>query len=146
MRAIGCAGRAALGEVDPMGFDEKVGRARVVQSCQDLMRFRAMFSRHFAHSPARRFGDEGERTMLRALHRYGRYRAELIKKGLEQAKVPFTARTVIEHWDMADYHLLPETGAGSIEGSNRAVTVTLHDPAEWQRWREYEAAVEIARL
>ncbi len=129
-----------------MGFDETVDRAGIVQSCQDLMRFQAMFARHFAYSPARRFGEEGERTLLRALHRYGRYRAELIRKGLETAKAPLTARTVIEHWDMADYPLLAETGAGSIEGSDRAVTVTLRDPAEWERWREYEAGVEIARL
>jgi hypothetical protein len=105
-----------------MGFDEKVDRAGVVQSCQDLMRFQAMFSRHFAHSPVTRFGDEGERTILRALHRYGRYRAGLIGSGLKQANLPLTARTIIEHWDMADYHLLPETGAGSIEGSDRADT------------------------
>jgi len=129
-----------------VGFDERVDRAGVVQSCQDLMRFQAMFGRHFAHSLARRLGDEGERTILRALHRYGQYRAALIEKGLETARVPLTARTVIEHWDMADYHLLLETGVGSIEGSSRAVTVTLHDPAEWQRWREYEAGLEIARL
>src|SRR5262245_41220975 len=110
------------------------------------MRFQAMFSRHFAHSPARRLGEEGERTMLHALHRYGRYRAELIRKGLERAKAPLTARSVVEHWDMADYHLLPETGTGAIEGSDRAVTVTRRDPVEWQRWREYEAGVDIARL
>jgi hypothetical protein len=70
--------RAGLGEVIAMGFDEKVDRAGGVQSCQDLMRFQAMFSRHFAHSPVTRFGDEGERTILRALHRYGQYRAGLI--------------------------------------------------------------------
>jgi hypothetical protein len=129
-----------------MGFDEKVDRAGVVQSCQDLMRFQAMFARHFAHSPAQRLGAEGEPTMLRALHRYGRYRAGLITTALARAKAPLTARTLIEHWDMADYHLLPETGAGAIEGSDGAVTVTLADPPEWQRWREYEAGVEIARL
>ena len=129
-----------------MGFDEKVDRAGVVQSCQDLMRFQAMFARHFAYSPSTRLGPEGEPTMLRALHRYGRYRAELIRKGLERANLPVTARTVIEHWDMADYHLLRDTGTGVIEGSDRAVTVTLSDPAEWHRWREYDAGVEIARL
>jgi len=129
-----------------MGFDEQVDRAGVIHSCQDLMRFQAMFARHFAHSPARRLGAEGEMTMLRALHRYGRYRAELIRKELERAKAPLTARTVLERWDMADYHLLPETGTGLIEGSNRAVTVTLSDPPEWRRWREYDAGVEIARL
>src|SRR5712692_10997184 len=116
-----------------MGFDEQVDRAGVAQSCQDLMRFQAMFARHFAHSPARRLGADGEGTMLRALHRYGRYRAELIRKALERAKAPLTARTMIEHWDMADYHLLPETGAGFMEGSDRAVTVTLSDPEEWRR-------------
>jgi hypothetical protein len=129
-----------------MGFDEKVDRAGVVQSCQDLMRFQAMFARHFAYSPSTRLGPEGEPTMLRALHRYGRYRAELIRKGLERANLPVTARTMIEHWDMADYHLLSDTGTGVIEGSDRAVTVTLSDPAEWHRWREYDAGVEIARL
>ncbi len=129
-----------------MGFDEQVDRAGVVQSCQDLMRFQAMFARHFAHSPATRFGDQGEQAMLRALHRYGRHRAALIRNGVERAGVPLTARTMVEHWDMADYHLLAETGAGSIEGSPRAVTVTLADPEEWRRWREYEAGVEIARL
>jgi hypothetical protein len=129
-----------------MGFDEKVDRTGVVQSCQDLMRFQAMFARHFAHSPATRLGPEGEPTMLRALHRYGQYRAGLIRARLERAKASLTARTVVEHWDMADYHLLAETGTGNIEGSDRAVTVTLTDPTEWQRWREYDAGVEIARL
>jgi hypothetical protein len=129
-----------------MGFDEKIDRAGVVQSCQDLLRFQAMFARHFAHTPARQFGDEGERTMLRGLQRYGRYRAGHILKALERARAPLTARSIVEHWDMADYHLLAETGAGSVEGSDRAVTVTLADPAEWQRWREYPAGVDIARL
>ena len=129
-----------------MGFDEQVDRAGVVQSCQDLMRFQAMFSRHFAHSPARRFGDEGEQTVLHALRRYGRYRAALIRNSLDKAHAPLSARTLIEHWDLADYHLLTETGTGSIEGSGRTVTVTLDDPAEWQRWREYDAGVDIARL
>lgn len=129
-----------------MGFDEKVDRAGVVESCQDLMRFQAMFSRHFVHSPVTRFGDEGERTILRALRRYGQYRAGLIGSGLKKANLPLTARTIIEHWDMADYHLLPETGAGSIEGSDRAVTVTIDEASEWHRWREYQAGVEIARL
>ncbi len=129
-----------------MGFDEQVDRAGVVQSCQDLMRFQAMFSRHFAHSAAKRLGDEGETTVLRGLHRYGQYRAGLIRTALEKASTALTARTVIEHWDMADLHLLTETGAGSIEGTDRAVTVTVREAPEWQRWREYEAGVEIARL
>ena len=129
-----------------MGFDEQVDRAGVVASCQDLMRFQAMFARHFAHAPAARFGEPGEQAMLHALHRYGRHRAALIRRSIDKAGVPLTARTMVEHWDMADYHLLAETGAGSIEGSPRVVTVTLADPDEWQRWREYEAGVEVARL
>jgi hypothetical protein len=129
-----------------MGFDERVDRSGVVQSCQDLMRFQAMFARHFARSPAERLGAEGEAAVLQGLQRYGRYRAALIRTGVAEAGLPLTARTAIEHWDMADCHLLPETAAGAIHGTDRAVTVTLHDPVEWQRWREYEAGVEIARL
>lgn len=129
-----------------MGFDEGVDRAGVVQSCQDLMRFQAMFGRHFAHSPVRRFGDEGEKAILHALHRYGLYRAGVIRKTLEAAGARLTARTVVERWDMADYHLLSASGTGAIEGSDRAVTVTINDAPEWERWREYDTGVEIARL
>src|SRR5262249_61046253 len=102
------AGRAR--EEGVMGFEEQVARGGVVQSCQDLMRFQAMFSRHFAHSAARQFGEEGERTLLRALHRYGQYRAGLIRKALDRAAVQLTARAVIEPWDMADCHLSTQTG------------------------------------
>jgi hypothetical protein len=129
-----------------MGFDESVDRSGVIQSCEDLMRFQAMFARHFSHSAARRLGDTGEKMVLHALQRYGRYRADLIKKALGAAKVPLTARSAIEHWDMADYHLLSETGSGTIEGSPREVAVMLRDPAEWQRWREYESGLDVARL
>lgn len=129
-----------------MGFNEQVDRAGVVSSCRDLLRFQAMFSRHFAGSPARRFGRDGEAAVLAGLGRYGEYRAGLIKENLRKAKVPLTARGLIEHWDMADVHLLEESGTGEIAGSHRAVTVTTSDSADWERWREYDNGVELARL
>jgi len=137
---------AAAREVTTVGFDEQVDRTGVVQSCEDLMRFQAMFARHFAHSVARQLGPEGEAAVLGGLHRYGRYRAELIRRALARVAIPPTARAVVTHWDMADYHLASETDTGTIEGGDRAVTVTLRDPVEWQRWRTYEAGVDVARL
>ena len=127
-----------------MGFDEQVTREGVVESCQDLMRFQAMFSRHFVHAPVARFGDEGERAIRAGLRRYGAYRADLIRKNLGDA--PLTARSLVESWDMADYHLLTEVGTGTIEGSDRSVTVTIQDGSDWARWREYEEGLATARL
>jgi len=127
-----------------MGFDEQVTREGVVDSCQDLMRFQAMFSRHFVQAPVARFGDEGERAIRAGLRRYGAYRADLIRKNLNGA--PLTARSLVESWDMADYHLLTEVGTGAIEGSDRSVTVTIQDGPDWARWREYEEGLATARL
>ena len=72
------------------------------------------------------------------------YRADLIRKNLGDA--PLTARSLVEAWDMADYHLLTEVGTGAIEGSDRSVTVTVHDGPDWARWREYEEGLATARL
>lgn len=129
-----------------MGFDEKVDRRGVVGSCADLLRFQAMFSRHFMHSPARRFGKEGEATILKALDRYGAYRANLIKSKLKKSKTELTARTAVEHWDMADLHLLTEEGTGEITGSDGEVTIAWQASPDWERWREYDGGVEMARL
>ncbi|MEX2650134.1 MAG: hypothetical protein WD673_14075 [Alphaproteobacteria bacterium] len=129
-----------------MGFDERVDRAGVVASCQDLLRFQAMFARHFAGGPAGAFGPEGEAVVLRALRRYGEYRGRLIRAAIEAAKRPITARAIALHWDMADLHLLTETGGGTIEGSDKTVVVTIRDSPDWGRWREYDDGVELARL
>jgi hypothetical protein len=128
------------------GFDEKVDRAGVVGSCQDLLRFQAMFARHFAGGPASAFGADGEAAVLRALRRYGEYRGTLIRDAIEAAKEPITAPAIALHWDMADLHLLTETGAGTIVGDDRRVTVTIHESNDWERWREYADGVELARL
>ena len=129
-----------------MGFDERVDRAGVVSSCADLLRFQAMFSRHFAGAPAKRFGAKGRDAIIAALGRYGTYRAGLIKANLRKAKAGLDARTLIEHWDMADYHMLTEEGTGEIEGSARSVAVTIRGGPDWERWREYADGVELARL
>ncbi|MBM3583972.1 MAG: hypothetical protein FJX36_05935 [Alphaproteobacteria bacterium] len=128
-----------------MGFDEKVDRAGVVGSCQDLLRFQAMFARHFAGGPADRFGAEGEAVVVCALRRYGQYRGQLIRDALEAAKQAITARSIVTHWDMADLHLLTETGSGTIMGDDRRVTITFRDSPDWGRWREYDDGVRLAR-
>ncbi len=129
-----------------MGFNEQVDRAGVVSSCQDLLRFQAMFTRHFAGTPKARFGAAGEAAALAGLERYGVYRAGLIKANLRKAKVALTARSLIEHWDMADVHLLEELGCGTVVGNGRSATVTIADSADWGRWREYDDGVALARL
>lgn len=110
-----------------MGFDEKTTRQGVISSCQDLLRFQAMFARHFALAPVRQFGARGEAAIRQGLDRYGRYRGGLIKAALAQAGLPLTARTLLAHWDMADVHLLSETGGGEMAGSDRRVRVTIAD-------------------
>jgi len=129
-----------------MGFDEKVDRKGVIQSCDDLLKFQAMFHRHFGGGPVAKFGPKGETTILKGLHEYGQYRADLIKEKLKKKKAKLTARTLIEQWDMADYHMLTETGSGRIEGSERTAVVTFHDSPDWSRWREYDNGVSLARL
>lgn len=129
-----------------MGFDEKVDRPGVVGSCEDLLRFQAMFSRHFMHTPVCRFGTAGEAVILKALGRYGAYRAALIRSNLRKAKAKLTARTLIEQWDMADLHLLTEQDTGEIMGSDAEVSVTWRSSPAWARWAEYEDGVEMARL
>jgi hypothetical protein len=110
------------------------------------MRFQAMFSRHFSYSPINQFGEAGSRAMREALRRYGVYRAGVTRLNVEKAGVALTAASAIEHWDMADFHLLSELVPGSIVGSRRTVTVTLQQCAEWERWREYTNGVDIARF
>ncbi len=129
-----------------MGFDEQVNREGVISSCQDLLRFQAMFSRHFAGAPIKRFGGAGEQAIRKGLRRYGAYRGALIKGKLQKAGAPLTARSLVEQWDMADYHLLTDAGTGTIDGSDRSVTVTINDSPDWARWREYEGGVDLARL
>lgn len=129
-----------------MGFDEKTTRQGVISSCQDLLRFQAMFARHFALAPVRQFGARGEAAIRQGLDRYGRYRGGLIKAALAQAGLPLTARTLLAHWDMADVHLLSETGGGEMAGSDRRVRVTIADGPDWARWREYVGGAELARL
>ncbi|MBM3540615.1 MAG: hypothetical protein FJX51_01080 [Alphaproteobacteria bacterium] len=129
-----------------MGFDEKIDRSGVTSSCADLLRFQAMFHRHFAGGPVAAFGPKGEDAVMKGLHRYGLYRANLIKAKLKKKKAKLTARTLIEQWDMADYHMLTETGSGRIEGSERTAVVTFHDSHDWERWREYDDGAALARL
>lgn len=129
-----------------MGFDEKVDRRGVIDSCEDLLRFQAMFSRHFMHAPVRRFGAEGEAVILKALERFGTYRAGLIKTNLKKSKAKLSARTLVENWDMADLHLLTEQGTGEINGSDAEVSVTWRSSPDWARWAEYENGADMARL
>jgi hypothetical protein len=129
-----------------MGFNEQTDREGIVGSCRDLMRFQAMFARHFAHSPIDRFGEEGAQSMRTALGRYGAYRAGVTRGNVEASGVALTAATAIEHWDMADFHLMSELNPGSIAGTDESVSVTLQRCAEWERWREYPDSLGIARL
>jgi hypothetical protein len=129
-----------------MGFDERVDRAGVVESCRDLLRFQAMFARHFVGGLAAALGPEGEDAIGQGLRRYGQYRGRLIKDAIAAAKQPVTAETIARHWDMADLHLLSETGAGTVEASARTLRVTMRDGADWERWREYDNGVALARL
>jgi hypothetical protein len=129
-----------------MGFNEQTDREGIVGSCRDLMRFQAMFSRHFAHSPIDRFGEEGAQAMRTALRRYGAYRAGVTRRNVRTAGVALTAASAIEHWDMADFHLMSELVPGSIAGTDQSVSVTLQHCAEWERWEEYPESLSIARL
>ncbi|MGH6719605.1 MAG: L-2-amino-thiazoline-4-carboxylic acid hydrolase [Alphaproteobacteria bacterium] len=129
-----------------MGFDERVDRAGVVGSCQDLLRFQAMFARHFAGRLAAALGSDGDAAIRHGLQCYGQYRGRLIRDAIAAAKEPVTAQAIARHWDMADLHLLTETGGGTLEGSPRALAVTIRDGADWERWREYDDGVAIARL
>jgi len=95
-----------------MGFNEQTDREGIVGSCRDLMRFQAMFSRHFAHSPIDRFGEEGAQAMRTALRRYGAHRAGVTRRNVQTAGVVLTAASAIEHWDMADFHLMSELVPG----------------------------------
>lgn len=128
-----------------MGFNERTDRAGVVDSCADLLRFQAMFCRHFAAAPTERFGPPGDQAMSRALARLGRYRAGVIARKLHDKGHALTARSVIGEWDMADYPLLVETGQGEIDGTEHDMTVVMHDSPDWARWREYPDGVELAR-
>jgi hypothetical protein len=129
-----------------MGFNEQTDRDGIVASCRDLMRFQAMFSRHFAFSPTAEFGEAGVQAMRTALRRYGAYRAGITRRHLDTAGLPLTAANAILHWDMADVHLMSESIPGSVAGSERAVTVVLQDCPEWERWREYPNGRDIARF
>lgn len=129
-----------------MGFNEQTDRQGVIDSCRDLMRFQAMFSRHFAFSAIDQFGQAGAAAMQEGLRRYGAYRASITRRNVEKAGVELTAASAILHWDMADYHLQSERLPGSITGSDGSVTVTLSRCDEWERWREYPNGLEIARF
>jgi hypothetical protein len=129
-----------------MGFDERVDRAGVTSSCTDLLKFQAMFHRHFGGGPVKRFLDKGEKVAMKGLFRYGQYRADLIRDKLKKKKAKTTARAIVEQWDMADLHMLSETGSGRIEGNDRSVSITYRDSPDWSRWREYEDGVRLARL
>ena len=129
-----------------MGFNEQTDRTGIIDSCRDLMRFQAMFSRHFCYSPIDRFGEAGSRAMRDALRRYGVYRAGVTRRNVERAGVQLTAASAIEHWDMADYHLMSELVPDSIVGSERSAAVTLQRCTEWERWREYPNGLAIARF
>jgi hypothetical protein len=128
-----------------MGFDQQVDRAGNLQSCKDLLRFQALFSRHFAWSLVRDFGAAGERAASTALRRYGLYRGGLIKTSIAKAGVPLTARSVVEYWDMADYHMGTELGTAHISGSDREVTATITSTPEWTYWKANDS-VDLARL
>lgn len=128
-----------------MGFNEQTDRTGIIDSCRDLMRFQAMFSRHFSYSPIDRFGEPGSRAMREALRRYGAYRAGVTRRNVQKSGVELTVASAIEHWDMADYHLLSELVPGSIVGSGKSVAVTLQQCTEWERWREYPNGLDIAR-
>jgi hypothetical protein len=129
-----------------MGFDEKVDRRGVVGSCEDLLRFQAMFSRHFMFAPVKAFGAAGEAAILKGLHRYGLYRAALIKQNLKRSKARLSAKSLVESWDMADLHLLTELGTGDIAGNEAEVTVTFRRSPDWERWKEYRRGADMARL
>ncbi len=129
-----------------MGFDERIDRQGVIGSCNDLLRFQAMFARHFMHGPVLRFGQEGEAAILTALDRYGAYRGGLIRASIKKKRAKLNAQTLVENWDMADLHLLTETGAGEISGHPGEVRVIYRDSPDWARWREYDDGVAMARL
>lgn len=128
-----------------MGFNERTDRAGIVDSCQDLLRFQAMFSRHFVQGPRERFGDPGEAAIDHALTRYGQYRGAVITRKLRATGRPLSARALIDAWDTADYALLVETGLGSIDGTEHDVTVVMSDSPDWARWREYPDGVALAQ-
>lgn len=129
-----------------MGFNEQTDRNGIIGSCRDLMRFQAMFCRHFAQTPIDRFGEPGAEAIAIALRRYGAYRADVIRLNLAAAGAPLTAASVIAHWDMADFHLMSDAAPESVVGSEASVTVTLQNCPEWERWREYPNGLAIARL
>ncbi len=126
-----------------MGFDQKVDRAGNIQSCKDLLRFQALFTKHFALSIGRDFNEETARAALR---RYGMYRGGFIKSQIAKAGQPVTARTIVEHWDAADYHMGTELGTVDIAGSDRQAAVTIRSTPEWNYWRVQDRGEELARI
>ncbi len=129
-----------------MGFDQKVDRAGNLQSCKDLLKFQALFSKHFAWSIVRDFGAAGESTVATALRRYGMYRGDIIKANTAAAGVAVTARSIVEHWDMADYHMGTELGTVVAAGNDQQVTVTMSGTPEWTYWKAQERGIDLARL
>ncbi len=129
-----------------MGFDERVDRDGVIQTCKDLLRFQALFAKHFALGQVEAFGADGEATARAALRRYGEWRGAFIKKQIAAKGLPLTARTIAENWDSAEYHLYAELGTGAIEGNDREVSVTVSETPEFSCWRDEGGGPDLARL
>jgi hypothetical protein len=87
---------------------------------EGVLELEVMMLRHLADVFEEEFAEDGTEIVGSALHKYGRWRGQRMRRHHLASGISLSARSMFEHWVTCDIALLLMTGRGDVRADVRA--------------------------